>query len=402
MKRLLLFIGVFLVTALLVFGGVFGLNWKSFSVFFDNREAMTEGAEWIDKTYSLVGLSEYIAQNPEHVSFTSSVIGAPDSTLYYRENEPRAMGFGANIFLMIGIADQIEAGTFSAEEMIAWSDITQYQLPEVDASAHKISYNAAVDRGWISNGEIQLQHAAQLLPEFKDLALADYFWWKLGPEYWPELKERLNLQQTDMPLPYSGLYQAIAPSLQERTAEEILEHWGHSTSEFRDYAIGRSDTFLNDRESRSEITEKLKRDRLGLNFMEERNALVLFPRTTAAEMGSLLEQLWSDEIISPEVSQNVKLWMNWPMESQKGISQNFSNYGAIYDSRMGLLMGIDFGTSTYTGDTTVQAVFFDRLPVAFWFHMSSNHMHHDFLQRMIYDPAMIDQMKSEMDRYAQN
>lgn len=400
MKRLLLFIGVFIITALLVFGGVFGLNWKSFSVFFDNRESMTEGIEWIDKTYSLVGLSEYIAQNPEHVSFASTVIGTPDSTLYYRENESRAMGFGANIFLLIGIAELIETGEFNAEETITWSDITQYQLPNVDASAHTISYNAANSRGWITDGEIQLRHAAQLLPEFKDLALADYFWWKIGPDYWLQLKERLDLQQTDMPLPYSGIYQAMAPSLQDRTAEEILEHWSSSNSRFRDHAVELSDTFLNDPENRSEITEKLENDRLGLSFKEERDALVLFPQTTAAEMASLLKQLWNDEVLNPEVSRHVKLWMNWPVESLKGITQNFSNYGAIYDSRMGLLMAIDFGTSTYTGDTTVQAVFFDRLPIAFWFHMSSNHMHHDFSQRMIYDPAMIDQMKSELARYA--
>ena len=81
------------------------------------------------------------------------------------------------------------------------------------------------------------------------------------------------------------------------------------------------------------------------------------------------------------------------MDRQSGISRHFTDYGAIYDNRMGLLTGIDFGTSGYTGDTTVQAVFFDRIQIAFWFHMSSNHMHQDFQQRLIFDPAMIDQMK---------
>jgi hypothetical protein len=64
----------------------------------------------------------------------------------------------------------------------------------------------------------------------------------------------------------------------------------------------------------------------------------------------------------------------------------------MFDNRLGLLNGIDFGTSAYTGDTTVQAVFFDRLPIAFWLHMSSNHMHQDFQQRLIFDPAMIERM----------
>jgi hypothetical protein len=90
--------------------------------------------------------------------------------------------------------------------------------------------------------------------------------------------------------------------------------------------------------------------------------------------------------------------MRWPINQQSEIERDFTDYGAIYDNRMGLLNGVDFGTSAYTGDTTVQAIFFDRLPIAFWFHMSSNHMHQDFQQRLIFDPALIDQMK----RVAQN
>jgi hypothetical protein len=128
--------------------------------------------------------------------------------------------------------------------------------------------------------------------------------------------------------------------------------------------------------------------------MQERDALALFPKTTASEMTQLLEKLVNDELISAGVSRRVKDWMRWPIDRQSGFTRDFTDYGAIYDDRMGLLTGIDFGTSKYTGDTTVQAVFFDRIQIAFWFHMSSNHMHQDFQQRLIFDPAMIEQMKA--------
>ncbi|MDZ7756370.1 hypothetical protein [Rhodohalobacter sp.] len=44
--------------------------------------------------------------------------------------------------------------------------------------------------------------------------------------------------------------------------------------------------------------------------------------------------------------------------------------------------------STYDGHTSVQAVFFDRLPVGFWVHMSANYMQEDYQQRLIWDPAL--------------
>ena len=57
---------------------------------------------------------------------------------------------------------------------------------------------------------------------------------------------------------------------------------------------------------------------------------------------------------------------------------------------MGMLSGIDFGTSAYDAHTSVQAVFFDQLPVAFWLHLSANHMQEDYQQRLIWDPALFE------------
>jgi hypothetical protein len=120
--------------------------------------------------------------------------------------------------------------------------------------------------------------------------------------------------------------------------------------------------------------------------------MVLFPKTTAVESSEILKAIWEDSLINTDVSRKVKEWMRWPMETQRGIEQDFNDYGALYDNRLGLMNGIDFGESAYTGDVTVQALYLDRLPIAFWFHASGGHMHQDFLQRLIYDPAMIDQM----------
>jgi hypothetical protein len=137
---------------------------------------------------------------------------------------------------------------------------------------------------------------------------------------------------------------------------------------------------------RKEIMEEL---RLNLTFIEERNALSLFPQTTAQDMAYLLAKIWKNEVINEKVSKAVKEKMGWALSSDS-MKRSFKDYGAFYDTRMGMLSGIDFGTSAYDDHTSVQAIFFDQLPVAFWLHLSANHMQEDYQQRLIWDPALFE------------
>lgn len=397
--RLFKFFAAFIVTAIFVFGLVLGLNWNAFTTFLENRDAMAEGSEWVEKTYSLRGLTEFIAENPGNVSVASTVIGYPDSTILYQADVPRVMGTTSNFFILLAYALEIDRDTFTGDEELLWSDISKYQLPEVDESVHEQSFYEADRRGWINEGAISLKNSLKLLAEYNDLALADFLWWQLNRDIWPELKNILGLETADMPLPFSGLYLAISPGLQKMSSDSLIDYWQSSPDEdWRAFVTEQSNLYLTDSSFRKETSDFLERNRLGTTFIEERNAMILFPKITTHEMISLMQKLWTNEVISETASKTVKDWMRWPIEQQSEIKRDFTDYGAIYDNRMGLLNGLDFGTSAYTGDTTVQAVFFDRLPIAFWFHMSSNHMHQDFQQRLIFDPALIDHMK----RVAQN
>lgn len=391
--RVLKFFGAFLLATILLFGFVFGWNWKAFNVFFENRKAMMEGRKWVNKTGSLKGLSEYIGENPEHASVASMVIDHPDSTIYFQENSPRVMGTTANFFILTAYAEQFDSGNLNPNETIEWAEISKYQLPGVEESMHNEAHNAAQERGWVIDGEISYKNALNLLAQYGDLALSDYLWWQLDNEFWHHLQDTLNLATTDMPLPFSGLYQAISPGLTEMESSEIIAKWTEEGKQkWRTHVIDLSRSYIIDSNFRSRVQDYMDDNRLGNTFMEERDAMTLFPKASAKEMTSLLQKMIKDSLINQNVSQTVKDFMDWPMELQPRIDQNFNRYGAIYDNRMGIMNGIDFGTSAYTGDTAVQALYMDDLPIAFWFHASGSQMHQDFMQRLIYDPAMIDQL----------
>lgn len=396
--RLLKFFGVFFITAVVIFGFVIGWNWKTFTVFLDNREALLEGNEWIIKTSSLKGLSEYISENPDHSSIASLTVDHPDSVIFYREKRERTQGATANFFILLAYAIEIDRGTLSADEQIDWDQIGQYQLPGVDESVHLDTYRTALERGWINNRSISIENSLYLLTQYSDLALADYLWWKLNPEIWNFITNHLNLLKTDMPLPFSGLYLAASPELQSMSFEGISDFYtDNPKTVWRDHVILQSKLFALTGTERDRILNYMNQNRLGITFMQERDAMAFFPKTTAEEITNTLKKLIQKELINERVSEMVLSFMRWPMMYQAGIDSDFSDYGAIYDNRMGLMNGIDFGTSAYTGDTTVQAFYLDLLPIGFWFHASGGHMHQDFMQRLIYDPAMIQQMNSVLN-----
>jgi len=395
MKRILIFLSIFIGVALLIFALIFGVNRSAFKTLFENREGLAEGSEWVEQTYSLRGLTQYIDQNPERVSVASFVLGYPDSVIYYMADEPRTMGTLANIFLLIAYAEAFENGTQRAGDLVSWSDVSRYQLPKVDEARHKEAKRWATRNGYLSADEtITLDDLIHVMVEYSDLSIADYLWFRIGgTDVFNGILEKTGMEYTDIPLPYSGLYLSISPLIRDMEFDELMVYlYDTDPAELRENVIRMAELFSTETESRKQWKNILGRDRLGITFMQERDAMAFFPKTTAREFAELSSSLIQGKVISEKVSLRVTNWMRWPM-AQSAISRDFSDYGALYDNRIGLLNGIDFGTSVFTDDTTVQAVFFDDLQIAFWIHMSSNHMHQDFQQRLIWDPAMITAMQ---------
>jgi hypothetical protein len=394
LNRIIKFISAFLGVAVLIFILIFGINRSSFETMFENREGLAEGSEWVEKTYSLMGLTQYIVEHPEYVSISSVNLDNPGAGIQFQQNERRPMGTLSNIILLVAYADAIEQGIIDPKESLDWEQISRYQLPGIGASVHRDTFRAGRNRDWIDTaGTITVENALSLLSKHNSLALSDYLLNHLGRDRMDDFFQRIELEYTDKPVPFSGLLITLAPSIQNRSSDELLEHWGHRFSSGLENAIYENTEEFLFGDDRGEWLSAIENHRLGLNFMQERDLLTLYPSTTAAEMTRILQQIVNGEFVSESVSNRILDLLRYPME-EPALRRNFLEYGALYDNRIGLLNGIDFGISQYTGETSVQAIFFDRLHIAVWFHMSSNHMHQDFQQRLIWDPALIETMKS--------
>lgn len=337
---------------------------------------MAEGSEYIENTYSLKGLAEFVGEHPEWVSITSYNVSNPDSGIFYRENIPRALGATANLFLLIEYERQVANGKLNPDETIEIAEIQKFALPEISENNHQKLIDTFED------GTAPLDEVVKAMLQNSDLVSADYLWFRLGEQNLRALADSLNLPETALPLPFSGMYTTINPSLSD-TASLSADNF----PDFAQRSIQAARRLNENPAYNQRVKNQFEDGRLSLTFMQERDALAYFPRANTRFLAGLMQELLEDNIFTPKISNQIKTKLRWPMGSEP-ISRSFDDYAAIYDNRMGLLGGIDFGTSIYDGHTSVQAVFFDQLPVGFWVHMSANHMQEDFQQRLIWDPAL--------------
>lgn len=390
MLRILKFIGAFLATFLFIFLIVFGFNMNALITLFENSEEIQEGQEWVEKTQSLKGLTEYIAAQPERVTVVSLAIENPDSSIEYNAHTPRTMGRLSNLFLLINYAEKLESGDLNSDEQVPISEINKFQLPYIDASNHQDALSNMRNRGTVSADEtMALTDVVRMGIEFNDLAASDYLLNRFGTDEIDDLMDRLNLEETERPLPFSGLYITLNPNLHERSYSVWMDSLSSITrTHFDSLVVSNAQKFQENQAFRDKVISTFRENEgLGISFIQLRDILDFFPKTTGLEMATLMKKIQQETLISSDVSQGVKEILNWPMNIRR-MPNDFNTYGAIYDSRMGLVSGIDYGASTYSDEPFAQAIFFDELQVAFWFHMSSNLIHQDFEQRLIWDPAL--------------
>ncbi|HLR26414.1 MAG TPA: serine hydrolase [Fodinibius sp.] len=398
--RILKFLGTFIGALVLVFFIVFGFNLDALVTLTENSDDLQEGQQWVPLSSSLKGLTEYIGANPQHVSLVSQSAINPDTTIRYGADKPRTMGTLSNFFLITTYARLVENDELNPDELITIGEADRYQLPYIDFSNHEDAKSAMRSSKSLTNkDQIPLKDLIQTAVIFSDLAVADFLYYKLGRESINQTYELLSVERTDKPLPFSGLYITINPAVQDTIFPAHFERLQQlSKQEFRDTVLANSRKYLQDKAYRKKIKDIFNASQgLAMQFKERRDALSLFPKSTAEELSGLMLKLEQNELISAGVSKRIKEIMDWPFERQN-LNSDFNSYGALYDNRLGLLNGIDYGSSSYSGEPFGQAVFFDSLQVAFWFHMSSNLMHQDYQQRLMWDPALRETTTREVNR----
>lgn len=389
--RIAKFLAVFMLVTGLVYLVVFGLNFNVFKTVFTNQEALAEGSEWVEKTYSLAGMTEFVAAHPDLVSV---VLLSTDTTstnqLSYEPLTPRAMGATTHFLLLLAYAEAVEQGNVAPSESVDLESLERFVIPGHEPNRHRESLLLIDQLGLTENGATTLDAVVRLMVTRNHQPSADYLYHLLGPDHIAATVKTWLGEEAELPLTWSAFYTAATLDMlpyetrPDRADRERLARQAKMVYEQLDSGLMRVENLL----------PEGRKDDVAYTFFEEKGIYRLHPHVVPAHLAQTMWNVLTDpEFPGREI---VMEHMRWPMENPE-IMRDFSDVGAVFDSRIAVSNGVSFGTSAYTGETFASVTFFDQLPVGFWMHMSSNLINQDFQLRMKYDPAMFERTATSLN-----
>jgi len=136
--RLFKFLAVFAIVLGLVYIVVIGLNMNVFKSVFTNQDALADGSEWVEKTFSLAGLVDFIQVHPDLVSVTlsdtSSASNPDSSSITFEAEQPRVMAGTGHLILLATYARLVQDGLLNPDQIITKDQINRFVVPGFEPS----------------------------------------------------------------------------------------------------------------------------------------------------------------------------------------------------------------------------------------------------------------------------
>lgn len=376
--RLLSFLLIFLGIAILVVGSIVWFNRETFQTVFQNREAIMEGSEWVEKTYSLGGFIEFMAEQPQHASVLSIPVpsGSNDPVIRYQTDEMYPAGTLSNMLLLISYVAQTQSGSINPGTPVDTEKLASFYIPGLDRR-HERMFRAWLD----SDGpNPSVSDLVRYLSRNNDPAASDYLFFLLGEVNIAELAETLGEGLIEPPIPQFGIRMMALEHLDAATFRENLNKLAQMPRDlFLEKALSKArDQWLQPRQ----VTEK------NINsFQDQRMLNGLYPRMQPDRFASLLSSIWMGTLINETVSGNIRqLYEQIPQD--RLMKAHAAGYASHFDERMSFLSG---WTAARMADGTsfrIQVILIVDVPAGLWFHMNSNFMIQDYHNRMLYDAGL--------------
>jgi hypothetical protein len=385
--KILKFAGVFLVVIIIMALIIYLPNKQAFKTILSNSSDLQEGSSWIQRATSDKGLVNYMKAMPNHVALVSFTENQPDSGIYFQADNKRVMGSTANLLLIIEYARQVNDGILNPEKPIKISTIDRYNLPKYYSSNHSEAVSDLKKNHQISNlGTIPVKDLIKMMVRSNDLAASDCLYFILGSDNVTNIPKKLNTKNIDPPLPWSGQVILWKATLYNQKPVERLHYLQKlSGRKYRQLTLHNTIKLASNVKYREKVYNAFSKNGLGLLFSYEKNAYQLTPKATPRAMAQLLYRINEDSLFNPDVSKIIKKSLQWSFDTPS-LKKQINYYGGIFDSRMGILNGIDIGNLKKAGSTRMQVLYLNNVPVSLWMHLSSEFTNQTMQRELIWKP----------------
>ena len=147
---------------------------------------------------------DYITQNPEDVAILCYTPGEA-AQIAHNADEPFPLASTYKLVILAELARQTDLGLIDPNEAVPLADVNAYWLPNTDGHAHQMFLDTLPPE----QDTLTVQAIANGMIQFSSNAAADYLFARLDLDGYPDLFQRLGLENTDLPTStFLGLYLA--------------------------------------------------------------------------------------------------------------------------------------------------------------------------------------------------
>ncbi len=263
----------------------------------------------------------YIQANAEEVGVLCYSSDGVEPVIEHNADQPFVLASTAKIIILAEFARQTAEGMIDPQEEVPLEDVNRYWVPGSDGGAQQM---------WIETLDgaetVTLMQVANAMIQFSSNAAPDYLLARLGDEGFPELYARLGLENTDLPIYYTGLLLALSNhEIGLPTPDEIAALDEETFQAEHDRLL---ELFLNDAQWREAELEFRGGFTAGLPGIEAQVAFMdrFAMRGSARDMLRIMDAAYTGDALAPEAQAVMREILNWPLD---GMPANRAIYEAL-------------------------------------------------------------------------
>lgn len=386
--KVLKFAGAFLGFTAFIFLLVIGYNWKEFTNVFENEAGLAEGQEFIEKTFSLGGMIEFIKENPQYTSVYSLPLNDTTPRLAIEETVPRTLGMLGSAFITLHYIDGKNSGKYTGLELISIDSVSAYQVPNIYRTAHEQTLKWLNDNNDIQNGKTTLNDLVDVLVFYNSLAVYDFLMHYFGHEALLQTAQKYGYTDPLYLMTFSGLSIQLNPYLYSGGFEHRLDSLKSlSQLDLAANVFNSTHAYIHNSNFRKKVLDTFKEHESGITFLQEKHSFDIYTQVNPKMLVQMIKNALKSQQLSASSKKEFLTILDWPMKD-RAVSYQFGYYGGIFENRMSISSGLDIAFSKDGKDTLVQTVIFDKVPIALWFHMSSKYINLDYQRRIVWDDEL--------------
>ncbi len=303
-----------------------------------------------DVNPALASVYAYIADNPDQVGIACYPLNDPEAGVYHNADERFPLASTVKTLLLLAYAEQVAAGVWAADEVIALSELEAYYVPNTDGGAYP---------AWIESigaeDTVTLDQIVRGMIMFSTNNGADYLFNRLSDYDWADLFRRIGVENSDAPMLILGLFLAL-----ENPETGLANPQTMTDEEQAERSADMAQRYLDDPDFRAAAQA-----RVGVIPYSALAQTAYFARFgsfgTPRDYTRVMQAAFTGEGLIPGAAEIARPALEWALMFPEMQAQ-FSAFGTKGGSLAGILTSAYFAQE-HDGEPIMLAVFYQGIPL---------------------------------------